>query len=67
MFMASLLKNLSCFDKKYVKWKHIKELSINCNHIGEGSYMFISISEIGHLTFVLVVYDLIELIIEVSY
>ena len=29
--------------------------------------MFISTSEIGYLTFLLYVYDLIELIIEVSY
>jgi len=27
-----------------------KKLSINYNHIGEGSYMFIFTSEIGHLT-----------------
>ena len=50
MFVATILKNLSCFDQKYVIWKHIKKLSINCNHIGEDSYMFISTSEIGHLT-----------------
>ena len=50
MFMASILKNLSCFDQKYVKWKQTKKLSIKCNHIGEGSYIFISTSEIGYLT-----------------
>ena len=48
--MASFLKNLSCIDQKYEKWKPNKKLSIICKHIGEGSYMFIFTSEIGHLT-----------------
>ena len=38
------------FYQKYEKWKSNKKLSINCNHIGEGSFMFISTSEIGQLT-----------------
>ena len=38
------------FYQKYEKWKPNEKLSINCNHIGEGSYMFISTSVIGHLT-----------------
>ena len=38
------------FDQKYEKWKPNEKLSINCKHISEGSYMFISTSEIGHLT-----------------
>ena len=35
---------------KHEKWKPNEKLSIICKHIGEGSYMFISTSEIGHLT-----------------
>ena len=38
------------FYQKYEKWKPNEKLSIKCKHFGEGSYMFISISEIGHLT-----------------
>jgi len=49
-FMASLLKNLSCFDQKYEKWKPNEKLSIKCKHFDRESYMFISTSEIGHLT-----------------
>ena len=37
------------FDQKYENWKPNEKLSINCKHIGKGSYMFISTSEIGHL------------------
>ena len=38
------------FDQKYEKWKLDKKFSIKCWHMGKGSYMFISISEIGHLS-----------------
>ena len=38
------------FHQKYEIWKSNEKLSINCKHIGEGSYMFIFTSEIGHLT-----------------
>ena len=37
-------------DQKYEKWKSNKKLSIKCKHFGGESYMFISTSEIGHLT-----------------
>ena len=49
-FMTSLLKNWVVLIKKYekneVKWKAFNQ----CKHFGEGSYIFISASEIGHLT-----------------
>ena len=48
--MALVLKHLSCIDQKHEKWKPREKLSIICKHTGEGSYMFISTSEIGHLT-----------------
>ena len=38
------------FDQKFEKWKPNGKLSIICKHIGKGSYMFISTSEISHLT-----------------
>jgi len=38
------------FDQKYKKWKPNEKLSMICKHIGEGSYMFMFTSEIGHLT-----------------
>ena len=37
-------------DQKYERRQPNEKLSIKCKHIGEGSYMFISTSEIGHLT-----------------
>ena len=36
--------------QKYDKWKPNEKLPINCKHMSEGSYMFISTNEIGHLT-----------------
>ena len=43
-------QKLSCIDKKEwnmeAKWKDFN----HCKHFGEESYMFISTSEIGHLT-----------------
>ena len=52
MFIASLLKKFELYLIKSVekKWKPNEKLSIYCKHISEGSYMFISTSEIGHLT-----------------
>ena len=47
-FHSIIAQKLSCFDQKHEKWKSNKKLSIICKHIGEGSYMFISTSEIGH-------------------
>ena len=38
------------YYQKYEKWKQNEKFSINCNHIDEGSYMFIFTREIGHLT-----------------
>ena len=38
------------FNQKYEKWKPNEKFSIKYNHISEGSYIFISTSEIGHLT-----------------
>ena len=49
-FMALFLKKLIMSNQKYEKWKPNEKFSIKCKHIGEGSYMFISTSEIGHLT-----------------
>ena len=63
--MASLLKNwvvlIKKYEKKEAKWKDFNQ----CKHFVGGLYMFISTSE-RSLDFVLVVYDLIELIIETS-
>ena len=49
-FHGSTSQKLSCIDQKYEKWKPNEKLSIKCKHFDEGSYMFISTSEIGHLT-----------------
>ena len=43
-------QNLSCIDQKHEKWKPNEKLSIKYKYIGEESYMFMSTSEIGHLT-----------------
>ena len=56
--MASFLKNLSCIDQKYEKWKPNKKLSIIYVHFYKWDRL---------LDFMLVVYDLIKLIIEASY
>ena len=64
-FHGIVSQKLSCIDQKYEKLKPNEKLSIKYKHFSGGSYMFISTSEI--LVFVLVVYDLIELIIEASY
>ena len=49
-FHGIVTQKLSCIDQKYEKWKSNEKLSIKCKHFGEESYMFISTSEIGHLT-----------------
>ena len=43
-------QKLSYIDQKYEKWRPNEKFSINCKHFGGGSYMFIYISGIGHLT-----------------
>ena len=49
-FHGIVAKKLSCIDQKVwkvkAKWKTFNQ----CKHLGGGSYMFISTSEIGHLT-----------------
>ena len=50
IFHGIVAQKLSCFDQKVwkmeAKWKAFNQ----CKYFGEGSYMFISTSEIGHLT-----------------
>ena len=46
-------QKIEFIDQKHKKWRPNEKLSIKCKHFsggGGGSYMFISTSEIGHLT-----------------
>ena len=67
-FMASFPKNLSCIDQKHEKWKPNEKFSIKYKHFGGGGVIYVHFYKWDRsLDFVLVVYNLIELIIEASY
>ena len=61
-------KNLSCIDQKHEKWKPNEKFSIKYKHFGGGGVIYVHFYKWDRsLDFVLVVYNLIELIIEASY
>ena len=66
-FMALVLKHLSCIDQKHEKWKPNEKFSIKNKHFG-GVVIYVHFYKWDRLLdFMLVVYNLIELIIEASY
>ena len=66
MFMTLLLKNLSCFNQKYVNGSKTKSFQSNVITLVRGHICsFYKLDR--SLDFILVVYNLIELIIETSY
>ena len=61
-------QKIEFIDQKHKKWRPNEKLSIKCKHFSGGGVIYVHFYKWDRsLDFVLVVYDLIELIIEVSY